>query len=177
MRDRTVPPTHGCRALKRGGSPREVLRYIEQAENCCAGSSTGRGCLLRDGSTEGIAPAGERAVPRGPTRHDVDRRRAASGRAEIPARRRRLDDLRAALLRGADEAAVDRHQRQAASPGRSDRTTSLDSYVGGDEDTRRPSAPRRETHSGSVPPAASVAAATVARYSASVPPGQKCVSR
>ena len=31
--------------------------------------------------------------------------------------------------------------------------------------------------SGSVPPAASVAAATVARYSASVPPGQKCVSR
>ena len=32
MRDRIVPPTDGCRALKRGGSPREVLRYIEQAE-------------------------------------------------------------------------------------------------------------------------------------------------
>ena len=32
MRDRIVPPADGCRALKRGGSPREVLRYIEQAE-------------------------------------------------------------------------------------------------------------------------------------------------
>jgi hypothetical protein len=32
MRDRIVPPTHRGRALKSGGSPREVLRYIEQAE-------------------------------------------------------------------------------------------------------------------------------------------------
>ena len=32
MRDRIVPPADGCRALKSGGSPREVLRYIEQAE-------------------------------------------------------------------------------------------------------------------------------------------------
>jgi hypothetical protein len=32
MRDRIVPPTDGGAALKSGGSPREVLRYIEQAE-------------------------------------------------------------------------------------------------------------------------------------------------
>ena len=32
MRDRIVPPTDRGRALKTGGSPREVLRYIEQAE-------------------------------------------------------------------------------------------------------------------------------------------------
>ena len=33
MRDRIVPPTDRGRALKSGGSPREVLRYIEQAES------------------------------------------------------------------------------------------------------------------------------------------------
>lgn len=32
MRDRTVPPTDGGGALKSCGSPREVLRYIGQAE-------------------------------------------------------------------------------------------------------------------------------------------------
>jgi hypothetical protein len=32
MRDRIVPPTDGGCALKGGGSPREVLRYIERAE-------------------------------------------------------------------------------------------------------------------------------------------------
>ena len=32
MRDRIVPPAYGGCALKSGGSPRDVLRYIEQAE-------------------------------------------------------------------------------------------------------------------------------------------------
>jgi hypothetical protein len=37
MRDRIAPRTDRGRALKSGGSPREVLRYIEQAERLLRG--------------------------------------------------------------------------------------------------------------------------------------------